>query len=1448
MPDEIIQKQESVWKRLTRLFRSGPVVRHKIAAGERLNEPRGTARAYKKELSSLYVHSLASYGQYERLSRYADYSEMEFTPEIASALDIYADETTSYNEQGQILSISTDDEEIKQILETLFFDILNIEYNIWSWTRNLPIRRTTRIPLLDGRNITIEELAREHASGKENWVYSVQDGTQRLVPGKVVWCGRTKEDSVLTRTWLDDGTYVDTTPDHEFVLRDGSRRRADALEPGQSLMPFYRKTSSVAVGEAMDGYEKVYDPATNRYVYTHRRVAEILSEEPLTDRDRHHVTHHVDFDKRNNDPRNLRRIGDQEHLSLHRETAEKILKRPDVVEKRMAGIDRWLRSDKHRKLAREQLRSRNEKGEMLGWSDYNSSRLAREHDVIRSETMKRSWTDPEFRRKNKDAVSTRLSLECLGYIQEVAKTLGGRPSLARLCGKLRVDPEFERLLQESNQKKVRGSLKQCLNSPQNFGRLISRESGVSYAGFLFGGETYFSRGKPAAESVSLINHKVVRTEMLVETDDVYCMEVLGPDGEHDRHNFMVLGEGKDDVNTGTCVVNCKYGDFVLFVDAAEQNGILNLLPIPINEIEREEGYDKEDPFATRFRWLTQGNMILENWQIVHMRLLGNDNFLPYGSSVIEPSRRIWRQLILIEDAMLVYRLVRSPERRVFKIDIGNIPPDQVDSFMEQVKTTLRRTQVIDPNTGRVDLRYNPLSVDEDYFLPVRGDRSSTIETLAGGQFTGDIDDVQYIQNKLFAALKIPKAYLGYEGELGCLRISTACKLLDGTSPTVGEMLERQARGEEMWVYSVTKDGTFVPGLVSKVWATKEVDSLRRITLDNGTSVEVTDNHPFMLRNGTYRRADELRPGDSLMPITTEISSKAAGDFADGYEKVWDPVLKEWTFTHRRVAETTDVERDVSVSDPNEGYTIVHHKDFDKRNNSPVNLRMMGKKSHARLHAAGGQLLNMPETRDRLRETMETDEYRIAYHEGIVRAWNEDDGSRRAVLRADNERLGKSKLMRSALASRVTSGEVSFKGAKNGRWKPRPNFYAIVAQVRSGNWKMADVRDALGCSLNGILDVLKENGYSSWGHFVPIYDLQPTRKGRPNRLKEEQQAVSGNHRVVSVEIVQLAAPEWVYDIEVDNEHHNFAVAAGVYVHNSKATLAQQDVRFARTIERIQRIILSEMNKIAIIHLFLLGYNGPDLVNFNLKLAGSSVIFEQQKLELWRTRFEVASSAQEGILDRETIYKRIFNLSQKEIEGIREGKRADKLEDLTLESMQSPIPAEGEGGEVPGEGELPKTLGGAPGGEEGQPSGGGQEPPPEQAAPESVEHALALIEDSDDIEERKNRGSEGDQAELSAGRGKDLFSTGEDQGKLAFGTEKQTASDPYDLRSLHRLISRPFGESRRNREPVVSRKVFLHEGVQDGDLIFSGPISRTQSIERDVREALKIIASIDWLGSK
>ncbi len=210
---------------------------------------------------------------------------------------------------------------------------------------------------------------------------------------------------------------------------------------------------------------------------------------------------------------------------------------------------------------------------------------------------------------------------------------------------------------------------------------------------------------------------------------------------------------------GWCRSMCKYGDYFLYLEIDENEGIKNVVGLPTAEIERLEGEDQTNPNYIQYQW-NSGGITFENWQVAHFRILGNDKHAPYGSSILEPARRIWRQLTLLEDAMMAYRIVRSPERRVFYIDIGNIAPQDVEQHMQRVITSMKRNQVVDSATGRVDLRYNPLSVEEDYFLPVRGGETSTrIENLPGGTFTGDIDDVKYLRDKLFAALKVPQSYL-----------------------------------------------------------------------------------------------------------------------------------------------------------------------------------------------------------------------------------------------------------------------------------------------------------------------------------------------------------------------------------------------------------------------------------------------------------------------------------------------------------------------------------------------------------------------------------------------------------------------------------------------------------------------------------------------------------------
>ena len=203
---------------------------------------------------------------------------------------------------------------------------------------------------------------------------------------------------------------------------------------------------------------------------------------------------------------------------------------------------------------------------------------------------------------------------------------------------------------------------------------------------------------------------------------------------------------------------CKYGDFYLYLDIDAELGIRQVIGLPSAEVERMEGQDPDNPNYIQFQW-NSGGVTFENWQVAHFRILGNDKFAPYGTSVLDGARRIWRQLILLEDAMMAYRIVRAPERRIFYVDVGNIPPQDVEQYMQRVITSMKRNQIVDPDTGRVDLRYNPMSVEEDYYIPVRGGASTKIESLPGGTYTGDIDDVKYLRDKLFSALKIPASYL-----------------------------------------------------------------------------------------------------------------------------------------------------------------------------------------------------------------------------------------------------------------------------------------------------------------------------------------------------------------------------------------------------------------------------------------------------------------------------------------------------------------------------------------------------------------------------------------------------------------------------------------------------------------------------------------------------------------
>jgi len=208
----------------------------------------------------------------------------------------------------------------------------------------------------------------------------------------------------------------------------------------------------------------------------------------------------------------------------------------------------------------------------------------------------------------------------------------------------------------------------------------------------------------------------------------------------------------------------KYGDAFLALEILPGKGIINVAPHSTYNVERLEGTDPNNPDYVKYKIELDrfGKKEYEQYEMAHFRMLSDTNFLPYGKSMIEGARRIWKQLSLMEDAMLIHRIMRAPEKRVFKIDIGNIPPQEVDNYMQKIINKMKKTPFVDKNTGDYNLKYNIQNLTEDFFLPVRGsDSGTTIDNLQGLEYAA-IEDIDYLKNKLFAALRVPKAYLSYD--------------------------------------------------------------------------------------------------------------------------------------------------------------------------------------------------------------------------------------------------------------------------------------------------------------------------------------------------------------------------------------------------------------------------------------------------------------------------------------------------------------------------------------------------------------------------------------------------------------------------------------------------------------------------------------------------------------
>ena len=446
----------------------------------------------------------------------------------------------------------------------------------------LPVHKDTPIPLLDGRTITIEELSKEFSEGKENYVYSIQDKTLKIVPGKVVWCGKNYTAEKLIRITLDDGSHFDLAAEHELIMRDGTKKRADEVSVGESVMPFYRKVDKDSK-KLFDRYEKVFNPNSGKYEFTHRIIAETVEKE----NDLYNTVHHKDFNKYNNSPCNLMWMDYNEHHKMHGDLARNNWKDPIKRKHHIENLSKACRgriiteevkekisktikskydsgefdfvrdiSKKHMieyNKSEKAIERRREQGIKLGYREefkaYNESELHKQHNEIRKVATSKSWEgNGRTNRIQKlnihfdDFIWDSLRDNILGK-----KIVNRKTMLEYINGNL-----IDHLIEINDNKRLENN------------HFISREvleNRIRERGFCTITEYIKSMVK---------NHKIAKIET-IEGDDVYCMTVVGQNGEEDRHNFAIRSLKSDgSLNDSGCFVsNCADQD--LFIPVRDEN-------------------------------------------------------------------------------------------------------------------------------------------------------------------------------------------------------------------------------------------------------------------------------------------------------------------------------------------------------------------------------------------------------------------------------------------------------------------------------------------------------------------------------------------------------------------------------------------------------------------------------------------------------------------------------------------------------------------------------------------------------------------------------------------------------------------------------------------------------------------------------------------------------------
>jgi len=1029
---------------------------------------------------------------------------------------------------------------------------------------------------------------------------------------------KTGENKDVFDVSLDDGRIIRATGNHPFMMRDGSYKRVDELKPYDSLMPFYMR-----IGRS--GYKQVFQPdedynARKRWGFVYRLSA-LYKYGLYPNRDV--AVHHIDFNKLNDHPDNIEVLSKNEHGDIHfRNTRKKHGgKIPTHV---------WTQEERLIQSTR-----------MCGNSFAKGNRFSDEARKLLSDQRTGVKKPEKWRMALAEANQRRKIFLDKSQMAEILSNGGTVADAARYFNVSYATAKRRRVEMFSTQ---RMALNHCVLKIEYAGKEDVYDLSVpGYRNFACEGFFVHNSLDLYADNATKDRNEA-GDPFEVKAKDIRVQNIINEIIERTKVKEMIWDTARAMAKMGDDFDENVVNDKGLIVR------LKNLEPYTMFKNVDEYGRVKEKPYVQKDEMTGVTVAEFEPWQIIHWKNGGMKKM--YGESVMKSIRRVYKQLQLMEDGMVISRLTRSQLRYKILVDVEGMDKEEREDYIKKVKNEFKKKRLINPLTGKLETAQNPLTAEEDFYVGVTKESKADVGVLQGATNLGNIRDVEHFQTKLFAGLKVPKAFVGLEKDVKakCLGLDTRIPCLDDKIQTLREIIdEYEKSGFLPYVYSWDKEKKMiVPGKVIWAGVTKRMADVVEVKLDDGTKIRCTPEHKWFLLDGSVANAVDLKRGQQLMPLRRSIRKSKS---YNGYEKIYDP----WggvVLTHQRVAEISYADELSKIPRPN-----IHHADRNRRNNDPKNLILLSFEDHLSTHKT-----------DRFKKLNEFRNEHGPWNKGVTKASNDPRADRypqttfitKECLTCGTKFTVPLSRKKKVVCSRQCAGKRSVEARGVGGIKKLCEVCGkemLVMPSKLERKKYCSKRCKHIGQLKRIMAVCIFCG-----------DIFSTKRYRPRKFCSIRCSNTWgnkfragliplpNHRIVSVR--EIKEPEDTGDITVESLHNFFVCDAGtggVLVHNS--TIVEEDIQFARTVGRIRKGLRNGLSQLFNYHLILQGIV-PVEGMYQILFAPISMVDEMRKWTMEKLKAEVAKiyRVDMQILGDEFILRSFLGLSDEEIAAVLKDKPA------------------------------------------------------------------------------------------------------------------------------------------------------------------------------------------------